>query len=158
MKKPDRLAATRHSWQLLALASLWSTVAACGCAPTTTGPDTFPTTGIVTLDGTPVAGADLSFYPSSGSSRIGGGYAVTNDDGSYEAAIFVEGGKSTKLGLPAGEYNVEVVKLEHVDGDASLSKPPHNILPVQYGSVKTSALKATVQPKSTNRNDYHLQK
>ncbi len=156
MNKPDRWTAIRHFWHLLALASLGATVVVCGCAPTT-GPKTFPVTGIVTLDGAPVAGADLTFYPSSGATGIGGGNAVTNDDGFYEAAIFVAGGKETKLGLPVGEYLVAVMKLEHVDSGASLGQPPRNILPGRYSAVKTSGLTATVSSKGTNQNDYHLE-
>lgn len=149
---------TQCTRRLVCLNAVWLIGATCSCAPKVTGPETYPATGIVTLDGTPVEGADITFIPSSSKSVIGGGSAVTNDDGYYEATIFVDGGKSTKLGLPAGEYYVEVVKLEHVDGDASLSKPPRNVLPARYGSVKSSELKVTVKSAAENQNDFHLKR
>jgi len=113
-------------------------------------------TGTVTLDGTPVAGADVTFLPSSRDSAIVGGNAFTNDDGSYEATIFVDGGKTTKRGLPAGEYHVEVMKLEQATGNASLSKPPRNVLPSRYGSVQSSGLTVTVSYEGENQHDFHL--
>ncbi|MEO2046842.1 MAG: carboxypeptidase-like regulatory domain-containing protein [Pirellulales bacterium] len=135
---------------------LWFIGSLCGCAPEVSGPETFSTVGVVTLDGSPVGNADITFHPSSGESEIGGGYAITDEDGSYRATIFVDGGKSTKPGLPAGDYDVDVVKLEQVAGDASLSKPPRNILPARYGFTKSSELKVTVSAEGENQFDFHL--
>jgi len=153
-----RVSATRRAsvmWRLGAIALAGAT---CGCAPKPAGPETFPVSGIVTLDGTPVAGADLTFYPVSKDVATGGGHARTGDDGSYEASIYVDGGKSTKPGLPAGEYSVVISKLEQVAGPASLSKPPRNVLPAKYDAANSSGLKATVKSEDENPNDFRLVK
>ena len=153
---PERFFHARYLWRAVRLGTVCWLGAACGCGPNAGGPKTFPLAGIVTLDGTPVADADITFLSSSGESAIAGGNAFTHDDGSYVATIFVDGGKNTVQGLPAGEYNVELVKLEHASGNASLSKPPRNVLPARYGSIQSSGLTVTVNSEGKNQHDFHL--
>ena len=130
----------------------------CGCAPEPAGPETFPASGIVTLEGAPVADAELTFYPVSKDNGTGGGHARTGEDGAYEVSIYVDGGRATKPGLPAGKYSVVISKLETAAGPPSLYKPPRNVLPAKYGAANSSKLKATVESKDENRNDFRLVK
>jgi hypothetical protein len=133
-------------------------LATCGCAPKPSGPETCPVTGVVTLDGQPVEDADITFHASSPDAKFAGGYAVTDAEGSYAAAIFVDGGRATQEGLPPGEYAVAIVKLESVPGDANLTAPPRNVLPAKYDSQKTSGLSIAVSAEGPNRHDFSLQK
>ena len=65
-------------------------------------PPQVKTTGIVTLDGEPVAQASLMFIPDSGRPASGN----TNADGAFVLSSY--GGND---GLPAGNYRVTVTKL-----------------------------------------------
>jgi hypothetical protein len=53
----------------------------CGCGTESSGPDTYPVTGTVTLDGTPLATGSIVFDPVNGT---GQGCAGTITDGQYE--------------------------------------------------------------------------
>lgn len=59
--------------------------------------------GKVTLNGTPVAGASVSFQPVSGGRPCGG---VTNADGVYEITSYEEND-----GAAVGEYRVAIIKI-----------------------------------------------
>lgn len=65
-------------------------------------PPTYKTTGVVTLDGEPVEGATVSFYPKDGQQPSNG---VTNSAGSYEMTSFNEND-----GAMAGSFNVAIVR------------------------------------------------
>lgn len=132
-------------------------VVAIGCGSGSSGPVTYPVTGKVTLGGSPVVGAAVSFAPQSPDLGIGGGTAQTGPDGTFTVTSQFDLGKSTKAGLPAGEYRVSVIKLEHQAGEPSLSKPPKNALPQKFASPETSDLSASIKADGENFVDLVLQ-
>jgi hypothetical protein len=110
----------------------------------------------VTLNGQPVEGALVEFTPVAAAAGVAGAQALTDAAGRYEAATLRDNGKTVEPGLPAGEYRVTVSKLEAPPGDASLSRPPRNVLPPKYQSVDSSPLTATVSSDGDNTVDVKL--
>ena len=135
-------------------AALLMLVAVIGCGNSSSGPATYPVTGKVTLGGAPVAGATVFFAPVS--SGVGAA-AQTEPDGSFNVKIELEMGKSSKEGLPAGDYRISIIKLEHKAGAPSLSKPPKNTLPPKYASPETSNLSASIKADGENFVELALQ-
>ena len=88
----------RWAWCVLAVA-----IVATGCGRS--GP-VLPVNGIVTMDGQPLDGAAVTFYPEEGS-RTMGGTARTGTDGK-----FVILGAKGEQGLVAGKYKVTVSKMK----------------------------------------------
>jgi hypothetical protein len=121
-----------------------------GCGPGTTGPATYPVTGVVTLAGAPVENAIVQFTPVSPDAGIAGAQASTRSDGRFDVRIELEMGKSSKPGLPTGEYKVAVTKFESPPGQASLDKPPQNVLPSKYATIDASPLTVTVKDDGEN--------
>jgi hypothetical protein len=80
---------------------LAAALAAAGCG--SGGGPVLPVNGIVTLDGKPLDGATVTFYPEGGGNR---GFARTGTDGR-----FVITGMKGEEGLPPGQYKVTVSKL-----------------------------------------------
>jgi hypothetical protein len=66
--------------------------------------DEVPVRGVVTLDGRPLAGASVTFYPEKGTAGLGGA-AQTGPDGTF--AVVGVGGEA---GLLPGTYRVTVSK------------------------------------------------
>ena len=133
-------------------AALLLLVGTIGCGKSSSGPMTYPVTGKVTLGGTPVAGATIFFTPASAV----GATAQTDSDGSFNVRIELDLGKSSKEGLPAGDYRVSIAKMESPSGEPSLSKPPKNTLPPQYAAPETSNLTASVKADGENRFEFAL--
>ena len=122
--------------------------------------------GTVTLDGVPVADADVCFTPKSteGIPALG----KTDTNGQYRLTS-ARGGEFGK-GAVGGEYEVRVMK--YIDPDYAapinpssndpdktylpLANPKHQ-LPEKYADVKTSGLSAAVK-KGKNRIDFNLEK
>jgi hypothetical protein len=69
------------------------------------GGQTLPVSGIVTLDGNPVAEVLVRFYPDTGTDPTSSGYGQTGTDGK-----FVIASSKDKKGLVAGRYKVTVSK------------------------------------------------
>jgi hypothetical protein len=132
-------------------------VAAIGCGKSSSGPVTYPVTGKVTMEGTPVAGAVVTFAPVSSDAGAVGAVAQTEPDGSFNVKIELDKGKSSKEGLPAGDYRISIVKLESPSGEPSLTKPPKNTLPPQYAMPETSKLTASVKADGENFVELALQ-
>ena len=137
-------------------AALLTLVAAIGCGNGSSGPVTYPVTGKVTLGGVPVGGAAIFFAPTSSDGVAVGASAQTEPDGSFSVRIELDRGKSSKEGLPAGEYRVSVIKLEHPAGAPSLSKPPQNTLPPKYATVESTPLTVTVKAEGENNFEFPL--
>ena len=90
-------------------------------------------TGVVTLDGKPVGGASVTFYPADGRSSSG----FTDVDGNYELSQTTD-----RKGAAPGEYKVTVFQ-DEVD---ALEAGGENFeLPVKYADKKKTDLTETVE-------------
>jgi hypothetical protein len=127
-----------------------------GCGSTSSGPATAPVTGVVTLNGAPVEGAVLLFTPPSAESGFAGAQASTRPDGTFEVRIELDMGKTSKAGLPPGDYRVSVTKLELEPGQSGPMKPPQNVLPPRYATAESTPLTVTVKADSENHFEFPL--
>ncbi|MCL2348301.1 MAG: DUF4198 domain-containing protein [Planctomycetaceae bacterium] len=104
----------------------------CGCTPK--GPKVYRVEGIVTLDGKPVAGANVSFAPKqagapddlSGPLLAGGS---TDADGKY--TLSTTRGSAVGGGTTAGEYQVAIVKKKMANALTAPLAPGQRFVP-QY--------------------------
>jgi len=117
-----------------------------GCGPDR--PATARVTGTVTLEGQPVAEADVNFIPTEGRPASG----RTDAEGRFSLSTFVPGD-----GVLPGEHVVTVSKQVAKDGD---SDDPYrefiDVLPPAYGSLQTSPLRATVEAGGSNDLTFDL--
>src|SRR5687768_4389869 len=141
---------SRIRYWLLAL------VAVAGCDSSTEGPQTFAVTGIVTLDGQPVAGADVAFLPGAGTPDAAPAQAVTDDRGRFEVTTLFDQGRTSRAGMTAGSYGVQITQLTRPPPSTGLSQAPRNMLPQKYASTATSGLSATVAPDGENHFVFKL--
>lgn len=147
--------------------ALLVTIATLGCGGGASDLDrvpTHPVTGVVTLNGTPVEGAQVTFNPEARDGR--GAFGLTDAEGRYELATFEAGD-----GAVAGKYIVtmakydtppapegEVSEEEYVPpeaGGGAAEAPPKNLLPDQYRQMHTSNLRAEVK-EGDNTFDFAL--
>ena len=134
---------------LIALALTTGLVMGCGAG----GPAVEPATGVVTMDGSPVAGATVIFTPAAGGVSATG---ITGSDGRFSLASVVSG--KSWPGAGVGSYTVTVSKVE-VDAAASIDPNdpkydplasvnpgagPKYVVPRGYGAAATSGLTATI--------------
>ncbi len=134
------------------------------------GLDTIPVTGTVTLDGSPLAGARVSFSPKGGGRAAVG---LTDESGRFELTTNVAGD-----GALAGSYGVAISKtaaapsaaaaddprarggdltpeqIQAMQAAAAGAKAPgaQSLLPAKYGSADTSGFTAEV--KAGEANDF----
>jgi len=132
-------------------------VAAGGCKPATNRPATAPVSGVVTLQGSPVAGATVSFQAVDGSRSS---VAITDVSGRYELTTFVRGD-----GAVPGDYHVAITKItqeavgtpagEKYEPPTGPIPEPKNELPPKYANADKSGLAATVTT-GKNTADFDL--
>ncbi|MEP3478751.1 MAG: carboxypeptidase-like regulatory domain-containing protein [Fuerstiella sp.] len=131
----------------------------CGAGEVVDRPETFPVTGVVSLDGSPLAGATVTFRPKKKGGR--GAVGMTDETGTYELMTF-----DTADGALPGDYMITVVKQEHTPGDPSYTDsnsdnygknpPPEaeaktiDIVPSKYSDAKTSGFTASVSEGENN--------
>lgn len=94
-------------------------------------------TGAVTLDGSPLPGVLVSFYPTGGGSSA---FATTDEAGKF--TVETSGAES---GLAPGEYLVTVEA-----GDSDGEETSSSAIPEKYASEATSGLKVTVSEGTGN--------
>jgi hypothetical protein len=140
--------------RILRLLSALAIVA--GCDSSTKGPQTYPVTGQVTLDGQPVAAADVAFLPSPSTPDAVPAQAVTDENGRFEVVSLFDQGRTSQAGMTAGTYGVQVTQLKPPPSNAGLSQAPRNMLPQKYASPATSGLSATVVPDGENQFIFEL--
>ena len=129
---------------------LCAVAACCGCGDASAGPETVAVTGNVSLDGAPVAGADVAFIPLSAGGEAAPAQAITNDAGEFEVVSVFDQGRVSKKGMLPGEYQVEVRRLDSPVATLGNMQPPKNNLPARYASTKTSGLKVVIAPSEAN--------
>lgn len=137
-------------------AGLLLLIFAIGCGSKAVGPTTFPVTGVVTLAGAPVEDALLEFVPSSPDLGIAGAQASTDSAGAFTVKIALDMGKTSKEGLPAGDYRVAITKLVLPPGQTTTIKPPQNTLPPKYATVESTPLTVTVKAEGENHFEFPL--
>jgi hypothetical protein len=116
-------------------------------------PATYPVTGKVTLGGSPVSDATVTFVPSEGGSPAVG---TTNASGQYGLRSF-----GSTEGATPGNYLVQIVKYQYegsgssadeasadYQNPASAGGGSQNVLPPRYESAAASGLTASVTEKA----------
>jgi hypothetical protein len=124
-----------------------------GCG-NSTGSGTVRTTGVVTFDGQPVAGANVIFYPVAASDPALASQAVTDPEGKFQLGTYAGGGKF-KPGIAPGQYTVAITKLDTAAIKSTLA-PPKHLLPRKYENPKTSKLTADVSSERENNFEFSL--
>jgi hypothetical protein len=142
-----------HTWQSLALIAVIS-----GCGSKSIGPDTAVVTGEVTLDGAPMAGADVSFLPVAEDPDMSPAQAVTDEAGKFEVISVFDQGRTTKPGMIPGDYRVEIRLLQPAPAGANPKQAPTNVLPDKYASARTSGLQVKVSLEGENHFPLKLTK
>jgi hypothetical protein len=137
---------------LLVVASATALLVVPACSSGPERPPTIKVTGKVTMNGTPVPGATVSFQPTPPGGRAAVG--ITDDAGRYTLTTFSGGD-----GAVAGDYAVTVNKTETVAATSSasansdeyvppegLKEPPpaKSLIPPRFGNARESGLRATV--------------
>jgi hypothetical protein len=123
-----------------------------GCSQSNSNlPKTVPASGVVTLDGKPVDGAQVVIVPAG--SGTNGADGTTDSSGRFSLRAFPE-----KDGAIPGEYNVQIsktveVKLSGPKGSLDGGDPvryEHGV-PAKYTTAKTSGLTVSI-PESGNKD------
>lgn len=153
----------RGAMVVLALALIAATP---GCSGGPKRPATIKVSGKVTMGGTPVPRATVSFQPTAPGGRAAVG--VTDDAGQYSLTTFTAGD-----GAVAGDYGVAIVKMEEGPAEGSASKansddyvppeglkeppPAKSLIPPRFNNPRDSGLRASVGSGSTTF-DFDLSK
>jgi hypothetical protein len=118
-----------------------------GCAGRPEFPTAYPAEGTVTLDGKPLAGAQVVLHPQSGNTDSGGATAQATTDaaGRFRLTTF-----QADDGAVAGQYVVTVSKYEAVDRGAG-PEPGPNVLNKKFSTPASSPLKVTIEATSRNQ-------
>jgi hypothetical protein len=149
-----------------AIAIIGLSLAGCGEGGAPAGSPAYPVTGVVKLNGQPVAGADIVFNLKDGS---GSSFGRTDASGNYQLTT-----RKSNDGAPPGDYLVAISKAEAAPapeeatipqdspnynpfvGKAAPVKPkPKTGIPSQYADAKTSGLTARVLEEK-NTIDFNL--
>jgi len=118
--------------QLLAIVALIAPLAMVGCSRS----ELVPLTGSVTLDGQPVAAADITFHNQSGGPS---GYGNILPEGTYFAKT------GSQEGLKPGEYKISIRVTEVPEKiDWANPKPRKLLSPARYANPGTSGLSYTL--------------
>jgi 3',5'-cyclic AMP phosphodiesterase CpdA len=108
---------------------------------------TFPVSGVVTLDGKPLAGATVAFHRLNAETEryVNTADGLTDADGRYKLSTY------TKFdGCPAGEFVVTVVKTGRGYDDGETDEKSK--LPAAYATAAKSELKVTVKEGTNEFN------
>ena len=150
-----------HSFLFLGILSL-GLLCTNGCGGGPSNPPTHPVSGTVTLGGTPVADASVTFSPSAGQKPANG---KTDSAGRYTLSTF-----DKNDGAMEGDYGVMIVKYQSSDAAATADvdsddydptavndAEPKNELDEKYERPETSGLTATVSAGDGNTFDFELE-
>jgi len=109
---------------------------------------TQPVDGILTMDGSPLAGASITFVPASSEGTVAAG--STDAEGKFKVQT-VHGAPDG--GTTPGEYRVTVTKIEAVptgrkttnsEGETIEETTERSVVPAIYGSTETTPLGVTI--------------
>ena len=118
-----------------------------GCSQSE-GPDTVDVTGTISMNGSPVEGANVIFHPVDAEVSTLASQARTDAEGRFELQTHTGGG-NYKLGIVPGKYAVVVTKLDTA-AIANTYAPPQNALAKKYSNPMTSGLSADVRAGEEN--------
>ena len=130
-----------------------------GCSGHPDRPATYPVSGTVHLNGKPVEGANVVFYPKTTdpSSKSAGGQ--TDAQGLFSLQTYFSPTDNPE-GTLADEYIVVITKIdapkEPIKNPVGYKRPT-NQLPDRYSSVTQSTLSATVTAEGRNSFTFELQ-
>ncbi len=128
----------------IAIALAFSLTLGCGSAGAHL-PKTVPASGVVTLDGKPVDGAQVVLVPAKEGTTTGA-FGTTNASGHFSLRAFEE-----KDGAIPGDYKVQVSKTVEVKLPGKLDGGDavrfDYAVPAKYTGAKTSGLSVTVPDK-----------
>jgi len=127
------------------------------CSSHSDDPTTSPVTGLVTFDGSPVAGAIVTFSPKAGSSATAA-QTKTDAEGKFDVQIFLDMGKRTQRGLMPADYQISIIQMKNPSGEVLRIMTPKNLLPKKYASLQTSGLETTVSADGKNEILLELRK
>ena len=140
-------------------------------------PGTSPVTGTVTVSGSPVSGASVTFYPLDDGNRTA--FAVTNDQGEFSLTTFDDGdgaipgqykvairqemikneidpGQLTPNGGGNAEAGMDMYKKMMVGAKPESSTQSTGAVPGKYGDPNTSGLQRTVEDSDDNEFNFKL--
>jgi hypothetical protein len=112
-------------------------------------------TGTISMNGSPVEGANVIFHPLDGAANALASQATTDADGRFELQTHTGAGKY-KPGIVRGKYAVAVTKLDTA-AIASTLAPPRSVLPKKYSNPATSGLSADVGAGAENDFPFSLE-
>jgi hypothetical protein len=114
-----------------------------------------PVSGVVTLDGKPLANAHIVFQPmaSGGKTDAGtGSYALTDTNGAYTLRL----ADNDQQGAVIGKHRVEINLKVESDDRANPQRPPPKVLPAKYN--RNTELQFEVKPGGSTAANFDLKK
>lgn len=119
-----------------------------GCAQST---KTVPVSGVVMLDGKPLAEAHVTFQPATEEKTANSGsFAFTDANGAYSLRTF----EGEQPGVVVGKYRVSInLVTPSYDGDPA-KKPPAKTLPAKYN--RQTELQFDVPAGGTDKANFDL--
>jgi hypothetical protein len=112
-----------------------------------------PVSGVITLDGKPLAKAHVAFQPQAagGSSMAGSGsYGVTDASGTYTLRL----ADSDRAGALVGIHRVEINLVVEADDRDPRLRPPPKVLPAKYN--RNTELQFKVERGGTTKANFEL--
>lgn len=110
------------------------------------GGNLVPVSGVIKLDGKPLAGASVTFLGASGTPGLGGS-GIADEGGKFEVSHFRAG-----KGLEPGEYKVVVNKLVMADGSpipagtaSAAELNTRDLVPKRYSDFSKTILLTTIK-------------
>lgn len=146
-------------------AAMLLVAASCGCggAPASTRVDV---SGAVTMDGQPLAGAEVKFLGTKasgyGKTRADGKFDLVQgvDPGTYKVVISkIEGQAQAVAALPEGldAGQLEAIQAaEQMDSKAPKAKPPRELIPADYSNADLTKLSFEVPADGTKTADFKI--
>jgi hypothetical protein len=115
--------------------------------------------GMVTLDGVPVSGINVTLNPVGGDGLSGGG--ITDETGKF---MVTSGGAPIDSGAKPGQYNVTFYKVQMEGGELSMEEfqkkygnrmpPMKHLVPQKYGDPNTSGIAPITVDTDKNKNKF----